>query len=357
MDIGDKKVESDQQKNHHTNGFVFIEFVTDQPKKLSDLFQSMGFQKSGMTSDQNKHLYSQGNIHFIINTEQSGNAAAYQKQHIEGVSAIAFIVNNTQFCYDNALSKGAVKAQSSDYSIPGIKGIGGGILYLISDEEFQNFLTTTFNSDQYKSSYNENNNVGLLEIDHLTHNVAQGEMEVWAQFYQRVFDFQTIRSFNIKGAKTGLHSIALKSPCGKIKIPINESSDKQSQIQEFLTLNNGEGVQHIALTSNDIYYSIGTLKSLNVPFQSTPDTYYERLEHRLPQHGEKTESLKALGILLDRGNNPSEGKLLQIFTKEIIGPLFFEIIQRKGNDGFGEGNFQALFESIELDQMRRGVIQ
>jgi 4-hydroxyphenylpyruvate dioxygenase len=199
-------------------------------------------------------------------------------------------------------------------------------------------------------------NAGLTYIDHLTHNVHRGNMDLWAGFYQRLFNFREIRYFDIEGQKTGLLSRAMTSPCGKIRIPINESQDEKSQIEEYLHAYRGEGIQHIALGSEDIFRTVDVLRGRGVKFQDTPDTYYEAVNARVPGHGEDLAALKSHRILVDGAPTQGQGTLLQIFTQNVIGPIFFEIIQRKGNEGFGEGNFKALFESIELDQIRRGVI-
>ncbi|MCR6553529.1 4-hydroxyphenylpyruvate dioxygenase, partial [Aeromonas sp. CPF2-S1] len=195
----------------------------------------------------------------------------------------------------------------------------------------------------------------LIEIDHLTHNVHRGNMDVWSNFYERIGNFREIRYFDIEGKLTGLHSRAMTAPCGKIRIPINESADDKSQIEEYLRQYKGEGIQHIAMASSDIYHTIRTLRSRGTGFMPTPDTYYEKVNSRVEGHQEDLAALKELRILID-GSPTKDGILLQIFTDTVIGPVFFEIIQRKGNEGFGEGNFKALFESIELDQIRRGVL-
>ncbi len=204
----------------------------------------------------------------------------------------------------------------------------------------------------------EHAGAGLTTIDHLTHNVHRGRMGEWADFYTRLFNFREIRYFDIEGQVTGVKSKAMTSPCGKIRIPINEEGqDKAGQIQEYLDLYHGEGIQHIALATDDIYATVEGLRRAGVEFLGTPDTYYELLDKRLPGHGEAVERLRADRILLDGTAQPEKRLLLQIFTQTVIGPIFFEIIQRKGDQGFGEGNFKALFESIELDQMRRGVLE
>ena len=200
---------------------------------------------------------------------------------------------------------------------------------------------------------------GLTYVDHLTHNVHRGRMKEWADFYERLFNFREVRYFDIEGKLTGLKSKAMTSPCGKIRIPINESSDDKSQIAEYLDLYHGEGIQHIAMGTDDIYATVDGMKTQGVAFQDTILTYYDLVNRRLPKHGENLDELKRLRILVDGATHegaPNE-LLLQIFTQTVIGPIFFEVIQRKGDQGFGEGNFRALFESIELDQVRRGVLK
>jgi 4-hydroxyphenylpyruvate dioxygenase len=198
---------------------------------------------------------------------------------------------------------------------------------------------------------------GLAAIDHVTHNVFRGNMDKWAGFYERLFNFREIRYFDIEGKLTGLKSRAMTSPCGKIRIPINESADEKSQIEEYLSAYHGEGIQHIALSTGAIFKTVENLRGKGVCFQETPETYYETIDARLPGHGEDVARMRRDGILIDGAPQAGEGLLLQIFTRNAIGPIFFEIIQRKGNEGFGEGNFRALFESIERDQIRRGVLK
>jgi 4-hydroxyphenylpyruvate dioxygenase len=197
---------------------------------------------------------------------------------------------------------------------------------------------------------------GLTRIDHLTHNVERGNMQKWAQFYERVFNFHEIRFFDIEGQATGLHSKAMTSPDGNIRIPLNESRDDKSQIEEFLHSYRGEGIQHVALATDDIYATVQRMRAQGLRFQDTPESYYEMIDARVPGHGQDVARLRELGILIDGAPLQGQGLLLQIFTQNLVGPCFFEIIQRKGNEGFGEGNFKALFQSLELDQVRRGVL-
>ena len=194
----------------------------------------------------------------------------------------------------------------------------------------------------------------MLMIDHLTHNVYQGRMSYWAEFYENIFNFRELKYFDIDGAKTGLTSKAMTSPCGKIHIPLNESKDGKSQIVEYLTEYRGEGIQHVAFGTKDIYKTVDQLRDNDVSLQDTLEAYFDLINDRIDKHDEDVEELRKRRILID--GSKKDGILLQIFTNTVIGPIFFEIIQRKGNNGFGEGNFKALFESIELDQIRRGVI-
>jgi 4-hydroxyphenylpyruvate dioxygenase len=254
------------------------------------------------------------------------------------------------------------QANFGELNIPCVEGIGGSLLYLVdrypgthlaSPNNAQSIYDVDFEFIQGRTP--QDHTVGLLELDHLTHNVKRGQMDVWSGFYERIANSREIRYFDIEGKLTGLVSRAMTSPCGKIRIPINEAADDKSQIEEFIRDHHGEGIQHIALSSTDIYASVRQLRANGVAFLSPPETYYEQLDQRVIGHGEPTARLRELKILLD-GAPGEEGILLQIFTHTVIGPIFFEIIQRKGNQGFGEGNFKALFESIEEDQLRRGVL-
>jgi 4-hydroxyphenylpyruvate dioxygenase len=237
-----------------------------------------------------------------------------------------------------------------ELNIPSIVGIGGSLIYLVDRYGDR----TIYDVDFRRVDAGPIEATGLTFIDHLTHNVRRGNMNVWAGFYEKLFNFREIRYFDIEGRKTGLLSRAMTSPCGKIRIPINESRDDRSQIEEYLSEYRGEGIQHIALATDDIYATVDRLTARGIDFQDTPDTYYENVDARVSGHGEAVEELRQRRILID--GSAGQGVLLQIFTRNVIGPIFFEIIQRKGNEGFGEGNFRALFESIERDQERRGVL-
>jgi 4-hydroxyphenylpyruvate dioxygenase len=344
-----------------TDGFEFVEYTAPDPELLRDLFTKMGFPAVAKHKRKDVTLHKQQDINFIINSEAGSYADAYAKAHGPSACAMAFRVRDAKAAYDRAVKLGATPAKTDvgkgELDIPAIEGIGGSLLFFVDrygdkgsiyDVDFDFF-------DDWKQIEADHAS-HLTYIDHLTHNVHRGRMAVWADFYERLFNFREIRYFDIEGKQTGLFSKAMTSPCGKIRIPLNESQDDKSQIEEFLREYKGEGIQHIALGSDDIYTAVDIIRARGIPFQDTPDTYYELLPARIQGHGESLAELEKRRILMDGAPTEGQGLLLQIFTQNVIGPIFFEIIQRKGNEGFGEGNFKALFESIELDQMRRGVI-
>ena len=340
-----------------TDGFEFVEYTAPDPLLLRSLFERFGFPAVARHRSKNVTLHAQGEINFIINAEPQSFAQSFARAHGPSACAMAFRVRDAAKAYARALSLGAKAGPQSagpmELNIPCIEGIGGSLIYLVDlygersiyDVDFRPLDTAT-----------PIEGACLTLIDHLTHNVRRGRMDVWAGFYERLFNFREIRYFDIEGKRTGLLSRAMTSPCGKIRIPINESQDDKSQIEEYLREYHGEGIQHIALASSDICRTVDVLRRHGVAFQDTPDTYYEGIAARVPGHGESVEELRSRRILIDGNPQAGEGVLLQIFTQNVIGPIFFEIIQRKGNQGFGEGNFRALFESIEQDQIRRGVI-
>jgi 4-hydroxyphenylpyruvate dioxygenase len=341
-----------------TDGFEFIEY-TGEPQKLELLFLSFGFSPIAKHKERDVILFRQGGINFLLNKETTGQAKEFQDIHTSGASAMGFRVKDAKASYADALKRGAEPAVnhggSMGVDVPAIKGIGGSLIYFIDQYgDHGDFYAADF--APIPGAPQNPPGVGLTYIDHVTHNVHRGNMVVWAEFYEKIFNFREIRYFDIEGKLTGLKSKAMTSPCGKIRIPLNESSDDKSQIAEFLKRYNGEGIQHIALGTNDIYQTVSDLRGTGMPFQDTPETYYELLDKRIPGHGEDIAALRKLRILMDGAPTEGQGLLLQIFTKDAIGPIFFELIQRKGNEGFGEGNFKALFESIELDQIRRGVL-
>jgi 4-hydroxyphenylpyruvate dioxygenase len=340
-----------------TNGFEFVEFASQDPKKLDTLFKAMGFTLTAKHKTKNVNLYQQGDVNFLLNSIPDGFSEEFTKKHGPCACGMAFRVHNAKSAFDHAVAMGAKPYQgTTDHigvNIPAIYGIGDSLLY---------FIELYDNNQVYKDNFEFINQtpvtgLGLKIIDHLTHNVFTGHMDSWKEnYYEKIFNFREIRHFDIQGKKTGLLSRALTGPCNKIRIPLNESKDDKSQIAEYLKEYNGEGIQHIALSTDNIYETIEAMLKNNVEFLDTPNTYYELIDKRLPGHKEDIPRMQKSNILIDGGEKQGGGLLLQIFTQTVIGPIFFEIIQRKGNEGFGEGNFQALFDSIELDQVRRGVL-
>jgi len=350
-----------------TDGFEFVEYAAPDPQALGRLFEQLGFRAVARHRQKDVTLYRQGEVNFIINAEPGSFGQSFARIHGPSVCAIAFRVKDAAAAFRRSVELGAwgVEAHPGpmELAIPAIKGIGDSLIYLVDRYPGNAGNHSIYDVDfkplpGYEAVWAGDapspEGAGLSYVDHLTHNVHRGRMNEWVEFYQRLFNFKEIRYFDIEGKLTGLKSRAMTSPCGKIRIPINESADDRSQIQEYLHAYKGEGIQHIAMATRDIYETVDRMKRAGVRFLDTPDTYYELLEQRLPGHGEPVEELETRRILLDGG--PTGGLLLQIFTETVIGPIFFEIIQRKGDEGFGEGNFKALFESIEIDQIRRGVL-
>jgi 4-hydroxyphenylpyruvate dioxygenase len=338
-----------------TDGFEFVEYTAPDPELLRRLFARMGFPVSARHRSKDVTLHRQGDINFVINAEPGGFGQQFARAHGPSACAMAFRVKDAANAFRRAIALGAKPVETSvgpmELRIPAIEGIGGSLIYLVDRYGDRTIYDVDFvpvaDSPAVRGA-------GLALIDHLTHNVRRGHMDEWAGFYERLFNFREIRYFDIEGRKTGLLSRAMTSPCGKIRIPINESQDDKSQIEEYIREYRGEGIQHIALSTPDMYATVDALRANGVEFQDTPDTYYEGVDARVAGHRESLDRMRERRILID--GSAKEGILLQIFTKNVIGPIFFEIIQRKGNEGFGEGNFRALFESIELDQERRGVI-
>lgn len=342
-----------------TDGFEFVEFAHPQPEELHKLFKVMGYKAVAKHRSKDVTLYRQGDINYLVNAEPGDFAADFVKAHGPCAASMAWRVVDPQRAYDRALANGARGYDGGDKVIdaPAILGIGGSLLYFIARD----------GGSPYMSDYDwlgevdpKPEGIGFFYLDHLTHNVHRGNMDKWYKFYAGIFNFKEIRFFDIKGKLTGLTSRALTSPCGKIRIPINESADETSQIEEYLREYNGEGIQHIAVATNDIYSSVDALAASGLDFMpAPPDLYYEMSHKRVTGHEEPIDRMKQHGILID-GEGVVDGGttriLLQIFSKTVVGPIFFEFIQRKGDDGFGEGNFRALFESIEQDQINRGVL-
>jgi len=338
-----------------TDGFEFVEYTAPDPELLRSLFERMGFPVTARHRSKNVTLHRQGDVNFIINAEPGSFGQRFAQQHGPSACAMAFRVKDAAQAFKRAVDLGAKPVQNAvgpmELNIPAIEGIGGSQVYLVDRYGENTIYDVDFVPVQDGGS---RRSTGLSVIDHLTHNVHRGNMAKWAGFYEKLFNFREIRYFDIEGKKTGLFSKAMTSPCGKIRIPINESQDDKSQIAEYLREYQGEGIQHIALHTSDIYATVDALRANGIHFQDTPATYYEGVPARVEGHREAVEELSKRGILID--GSAKDGILLQIFTTNVIGPIFFEVIQRKGNEGFGEGNFRALFESIELDQERRGVI-
>lgn len=341
-----------------TDGFEFVEYTAPDTHALEDLFAKLGFTAIARHRSKDVVLYRQGQINFIINYEPTSFAQAFAKVHGPSICAFAIRVKDAAESFERAVKLGAAPQNSvvrpMELNIPAIQGIGRSLIYLVDRYGDHSIYDVDF--VPLKGIDLKPKGIGLTKIDHLTHNVRQGRMDAWARFYERLFHFREIRYFDIHGKSTGLKSRAMTSPCGKIRIPINEPSDAQSQIQEYLEAYRGEGIQHIALATDDIHTTVEALRGNGIEFLDTPDSYYEALESRIPDHGEDVERLRKNKLLIDGDPKQGLGLLLQIFTTTVIGPIFFEIIQRKGNEGFGEGNFQALFETIEQDQLERGVI-
>jgi 4-hydroxyphenylpyruvate dioxygenase len=341
-----------------TDGFEFLEFSSQNPVELDTLFKSLGFSIVGKHKSKNVTLYRQGHVNFILNEEDTTQVNQFNHTHKGGACAMGFRVKDANLSLKRALELGYTEYKSTINSgkenIPAIEAIGGTVIYFIEKYgEKGTIYETDFNFLAGIEKHPKG--AGLKIIDHVTHNVHQGHMDKWAEFYEKLFNFKEVRYFDIEGKLTGLKSRAMTSPCGKIRIPINESSDDKSQIEEFLNEFGGEGIQHIAMSTENIYDTVEFLRKDGMNFLSTPDTYYEKIDKRIPDHGEDLARMQKNKILID-GAPEDDGILLQIFTKTVIGPVFFEIIQRKGNQGFGEGNFKALFESIEEDQVKRGVL-
>ncbi|OGA39188.1 MAG: 4-hydroxyphenylpyruvate dioxygenase [Betaproteobacteria bacterium RIFCSPLOWO2_12_FULL_62_13] len=337
-----------------TDGFEFIEYTAPDTHALAELFEAMGFSAAARHRSKEVILYRQGDINFVINHEPHSFARAFARVHGPSVCAFAIRVRDAAAALQHVIKHGAkpyyTPVGPEELEIPAIRGIGGSVVYFVDRYGEKSIYEVDF----VPLDTVERREMGLTRIDHLTHNVHRGRLDEWANFYRRLFNFREIRHFDIHGVATGLKSRAMVSPCGRIRIPINEPSDDKSQVQEYIAAYRGEGIQHIALAADDIYTTVEKLKQRGVQFMGVPAAYYDALDERLPGHGEDVERLRRNAILIDGARE--RGLLLQIFTKTVIGPIFFEIIQRKGNEGFGEGNFRALFEAIERDQIARGVI-
>lgn len=345
-----------------TDGFEFVEYTAPDAKgiqALKDLFRKLGFTEVAKHRRKDVWLFKQNDINFIVNAQPGSQAEGFASAHGASVCGMAWRVKDADHAFKHALANGAKEFKpdigAMELNIPAVYGIGESALYFVDRYGQKNIYDVDFQFYDNWEAMMQENQVGMDYVDHLTHNVFRGNMDVWAGFYERIGNFREVRYFDIEGKLTGLLSRAMTSPCGKIRIPINESHDDKSQIEEYLKDYNGEGIQHIAMSTDDIYHTVRSLRDGGMEFMPTPDTYYDKVDERVEGHTESLEDLRDLRILID-GAPMKDGILLQIFTQTVIGPVFFEIIQRKGNEGFGEGNFKALFESIEEDQIRRGVL-
>jgi 4-hydroxyphenylpyruvate dioxygenase len=335
------------------DGMEFIEYTSADPQALEKLFRQMGFEKTGSHKKKNVSLFSQNRIHFILNNEKKSFADQFSKSHGPAICSTGFRVKNAQKAFDEAVKRGAKPCPpSQDHSFLAVYGIGESLIYFV-DQYSAAEPYKTYEEDFNLETHELVPGHGLLVIDHLTNNVPKGDMQKWCDFYSQIFGFTEVRYFNIKGKATGLYSKVMRSPCGKIMIPINEPLGEKSQIQEYLEEYHGSGIQHVALLTTDIEKSLRNLLKAKIEFLNTTSTYYDLLPKRLPNVTEDMDTLRDLNILAD---GDEEGYLLQIFSKNVIGPIFYELIQRKNHAGFGEGNFQALFDAIEEDQRKRGYL-
>ncbi|MEM7765188.1 MAG: 4-hydroxyphenylpyruvate dioxygenase [Pseudomonadota bacterium] len=344
------------------DGFEFIEFSAPEPGLLEPIFEAIGFMKIAKHRSKEVFLWRQGGINFITNYEKQSPAGYFCREHGPSACGMAFRVKDAKAAFERAVALGAEVAETHvapmELAIPAIRAIGGGSIFFVDrygdDLSIYDIDFIYFDGVDRKPAGH-----GFNVVDHLTHNVYRGRMDYWAEYYERLFNFREIRFFDIKGEYTGLKSRALTAPDGKIRIPLNEEGEEgKGQIEEYLLEHRGEGIQHIALSCDDLYRCVDRLRASNVELMTAPpNTYYDMLDERLPGHGETVSELKTRGILLDGSTDDNDSRLLlQIFGIPQIGPVFFEFIQRKGDDGFGEGNFKALFESIERDQISRGVL-
>ena len=343
------------------DGFEFVEFCAPREGILEPVFEMLGFRRVARHRSKAVHLWRQNDVNFVVNHEPGSYADYFAEEHGPAACGLAFRVQDAHHAWQRALELGAqpfdIPTGPMELRLPAIRGIGGAPLYLIDRyEDGASIYDIDFRWEADVPRRPEG--TGLQVVDHLTHNVYRGRMDWWARFYERLFDFREIRHFDIRGQQTGLTSRAMTAPDGRIRIPLNEEAGGGGQVEEFLMVYNGEGIQHIAFATDDLPAVYDRLASRGVPFMSPPpDTYYEMLEERLPGHGRDVDELARRGILLDGSTTDGPPRLLlQIFSETLIGPIFFEFIQREGDEGFGAGNFQALFESMERDQMRRGAL-
>ncbi|HEV7228899.1 4-hydroxyphenylpyruvate dioxygenase [Brevundimonas sp.] len=351
----------DRENPLGVDGFEFVEFTGPEPEAMAARLELMGFTRTHVNPANGVVRLKQGDITLLVNMTPKGQAKAFADDHGPSANGMAFRVADAKAAFEGAVARGARPAEGHDGGALGggyphvLQGIGGSLLYIVDQYGEGGSLYDGWDEVEGWEEAERKNAVGLHTLDHLTHNVRRGQMRNWSGFYGQVFGFEEQKYFDIKGKATGLFSQAMIAPDRAIRIPLNESQDENSQIEEFLRRYNGEGIQHIALATDDIFETVEEMKRRGIPFQDTIETYFELIDKRLPGHGEDVARMRKNRILID--GSDQDGLLLQIFTQDTFGPIFFEIIQRKGNQAFGEGNFQALFDSIELDQIRRGVIK
>ena len=342
-----------------TDGFEFVEFAHPDPEELRTLFKRMGYALTGRHKTRDIELWQQGDITYIVNADPGSMAMRFVTEHGPCAPSMGWRVADAQKAFDHAVANGAEPYMEDDRTmdVPAIKGIGGSLIYFID----RYYDTSPYNEEFDWLQTSKPAGVGFYYLDHLTHNVYKGNMDKWFRFYEKLFNFREIRFFDIEGKYTGLYSRALTSPCGRIRIPINEDRGEKGQIVAYLEKYNGEGIQHIAVGTEDIYGATDAIADNGIRFMpAPPDAYYQLSKTRVQGHEEPVERMKKHGILIDGEGVVDGGEtriLLQIFSKTVIGPIFFEFIQRKGDDGFGEGNFKALFESIEQEQIDNGEIE
>ncbi|TNC73262.1 4-hydroxyphenylpyruvate dioxygenase [Rubellimicrobium roseum] len=348
-----------EQNPAGTDGFEFVEFAHPEPEQLRDLFGRMGYALTARHQTKNIELWQQGDITYVLNDEPDSHARRFVEEHGPCAPSMAWRVVDARRAYEHAVRNGATPydGPGKTLDVPAIVGIGGSLIYFSDRYRDLNPYDAEFDW----AARSKPRGVGFHYLDHLTHNVHKGNMDTWFDFYGRLFNFRQIRFFDIEGKYTGLFSRALTSPCGRIRIPLNEDRGETGQIVEYLKRYKGEGIQHIAVGTENIYASVDAIAERGVKFMPKPPmTYYDLSKTRVAGHEEPIDAMARHGILIDGEGVVDGGEtriLLQIFSRTVIGPIFFEFIQRKGDDGFGEGNFRALFESIEQDQIERGVLK
>lgn len=333
-------------------GIEFVEFCSPNPIAMHELFINFGFSKLLATKNEAQVYYKQNDIHFILNQKSTGHASNFKSDHGPSICSLGLRFENAKKAFEIALARGAKPADGEYGTVPAIYGIGNSLIYFIDLEQDSNLYTRLGFEQCEKPEVTATK--GFISIDHLTNNVEKGKMHTWADFYKNIFGFTEVRYFDIKGVKTGLISYALKSPCGTFCIPINEGTESKSQINEYLEEYKGAGIQHLAFLTNDIISSLDSLQESKIQTLDIDDEYYAEIFQKIPNVTEDHQKIRKHNILVD---GDEAGYLLQIFTKNLFGPIFIEIIQRKNHNSFGEGNFGALFRSIEKDQQKRGYLE